>query len=223
MRIDPAPLAWMVAVAPFVVVPLGYWWSVEAGHAPLCWPPLEGCTSISRAMRNGPAHHLFTAVMLPLAGLTGTFWLLVYGWLRRVRPQSPSRSAVVLALGLIASLFLVLYATFLGVPGEPYQWLRRYGVTVYFSFTVLAQMLLVSLMPLSPWRGALAGACAAMLLMGLASLPLQYGVADDKALLNSIEWAYAALMTSGFGLVALAWRKSGFALRVELHGPHHGP
>lgn len=216
MRLNPAPLAWLVAIAPLVVVPAGYWWSAQAGYAPWCWPMIEGCASISRSVRSGSAHALFTAVMLPVAGLAGTVWVLVYAWLRRVRPDAPRRAAEVMVLGLIATLFLVLYASFLGIPGEPYQWLRRYGVTVYFSFTTLAQMLLASLIPLAIWRGVLAGLCFAMLLLGLVSLPLQHAVAEEKALLNVIEWVYASLMTAGFGVIALAWRDTGFALRVEL-------
>ena len=208
----PAILALLVGVAPIVVVHACYALSVQAGSVPLCLPYVEGCTSISRAARHGLANHLFKAVMLPVAALIAAFWCVAAVWLRRETTSSARRIHAMRVIGLIGALFLVLYATFLGVDGEAYRWMRRYGVTVYFSFTVLAQLLLASLLPRIWLRRALLLSCGSMLLLGLVSLPLQHFVADRDALLNAIEWSYALLMSSGFVLVGIAWWRVGFRL-----------
>lgn len=53
------------------------------------------------------------------------------------------RASVMAVLGIIGAVFLVLYVTALGNEGEWYSWQRRYGVTLYFGGTSLAQLLLV--------------------------------------------------------------------------------
>lgn len=208
----PATLALLAGLAPIVVVHVCYALSVQAGTVPLCLPYLEGCTSISRAARHGLANHLFKAVMLPVAALIGVFWYIAAAWLVSTTAKAGHRVAAMRLIGLIGALFLVLYATFLGVDGEAYRWMRRYGVTVYFSFTVLAQMLLASVLPPNGLRRALIATCGSMLLLGLASLPLQHFVTDRDALLNAIEWCYALLMSSGFVLVGIAWWRQRFKL-----------
>jgi hypothetical protein len=84
MRRDTVPL-WpfplLVALVPFVAAHLAYAVSIEAGHVPACVPYLEGCTSISRAARNGLGNHLFRLLMLPSALLLALHWLSVHAWL----------------------------------------------------------------------------------------------------------------------------------------------
>jgi hypothetical protein len=140
------------------------------------------------------------------------YWWLAAHWLRTLAAQRRGRIAAMQVLGVIGALFLILYATFLGVDGDVYRWLRRYGVTVYFSFTVLAQMLMASVLDRGRLRRTLIGLCAAMLLLGLASIPLQHLFADKDVPLNALEWAYALLMSLGFAAVGVAWWRRGTGL-----------
>ncbi|MGH8445149.1 MAG: hypothetical protein ACREVL_07775, partial [Solimonas sp.] len=112
----------------------------------------------------------------------------------------------VLVLGLLAAAFLALYAAFLGVEGRFYQWLRRYGITVYFAGTVLAEMIAAMLLEKLPaltrrGRAGLVLLCAALLGLGLASIPLR-ALDDDGSLINVVEWWYALLMVSGYVAIA---------------------
>lgn len=143
--------------------------------------------------------------MLPIAGLMLVYWIVAAQWLRALASGRRIRIAAMLALGATGALFLILYATFLGVEGDTYRWLRRYGVTVYFSFTVLAQLLMASALGHGRLRRTLAGLCAAMLLLGVISIPLQHLMNDRDAALNALEWLYALLMSLGFVAVGLAW------------------
>lgn len=209
--LHPAWIALTVGTAPILVVHACYALSIQAGTAPDCLPYLEGCTSISRAARHGLANHLFKAVMLPCATLIALFWWLAAAWLRSGDTQGSRHRhiAAMRALGLIGALFLVLYASSLGVEGELYRWMRRYGVTVYFSFTVLAQLALASLLPVGTWlRRTLASICGLMLVLGLASIPLQHLLADRDLAVNALEWNYALLMSSAFILVGAHWRRA---------------
>ncbi|HEY0973594.1 MAG TPA: hypothetical protein VGE57_03795 [Solimonas sp.] len=218
---NPAWIAWGAALLPLLAVHTAYWLSADAGYVPWCLPYLDGCTSISRAARHGLPNLLFKGLMLPYAAWLAATWALVFVWLRLLRPQAPRRTCTVLILGIVAAIFLVLYATFLGAEGPAYQWLRRYGITVYFSFTVLAQMFVSALLwPLATvpraLRRAMACLCALLLLLGLASLPLQHYAHDADAAIDALEWTYALLMIAFFPLVALAWQRTGFRLRGEI-------
>lgn len=215
----PAWVALAAGLVPLFTVHLCLWLSIRAGYVEACLPYLEGCTSISRAARFGLPNLLFKGLMLPCAALIAVFWWIAAGWARALHGEPLCRIVLMRWVGMIGALFLVLYATFLGAEGETYQWLRRYGVTVYFSFTVLAQMLLASLLPAGWLRKTLVGICALMLLLGIASIPLQHFAEDRDAALNAIEWCYALLMTTAFVIVGIDWRRRRVALRLTTRQP----
>ena len=214
-------IAWSAAIIPFVAGNVAYLISASAELVPWCFPYLEGCTSVSRAARSGLANPVFRGIMLPYAAVLMLYWWLAAEWLRGFAPERRRLRHSMLGLGLVGALFLILYATFLGVEGEVYQWMRRYGITVHFSFTVLAQFLLTHALArdrrLPAWiRRAKLALCAAMLLLGLASIPLQNFADDRVAALNAVEWSYSLLMISFFPLTGAAWRRTRFAFRLVL-------
>jgi hypothetical protein len=107
--------------------------------------------------------------------------------------------------------------------------MRRYGVTVYFSFSALAQMLLVrelmgpqarALTVVPGWivraKFALIGA---LLATGLLSIPIGNFAADKDRAENAIEWIFAAMM-SGFYLLSWpAWRATRPGVMPEARRP----
>ena len=223
---DLSILAWLAGLTPLVAAHAAYLISASLELAPWCFPHFEGCISVSRAARQLPALHLFRALMLLTVVLMLLFWWLSAEWLRLLAPECRHRRLALLWLGGIGALFLGLYVTFLGVEGDTYRWLRRYGINVHLSFTVLAQILLTSALAGRPdvsatLHRAMVAMCAAMLLLGLSSLPLQFWVSDRDALLNAIEWSYCVLMGSFFPVAGLAWRATGFAMRTGI--THPGP
>lgn len=183
-------LALATGLWPILAVHVAYLISAQAGLVPWCFVYGEGCTSISRAARHGLANLWFKLTMLPYC------WLLIAYWWRAAQLSAARRLRWVWRLGLVGALFLAIYVGALGVEGELYQWMRRYGITVYFSFTVLALMLLASVFARK--ARLLTALCAVMLLLGLASLPLQHMAGDHDAAVNALEWTYALLMMLGF-------------------------
>jgi hypothetical protein len=215
-----AAIAFLAGLLPVIAVGLAYLVNMFVGDGLeprfTCMPFWEGCVSISRAARSGPGLYLFRAVMLPCAVLILLSWRAVRAWLLDHSVCSPRRARIIFVLGAVGAVFLVFYVTALGSEGEWYRWLRRYGVTVYFGGTALAQLLLVA--SLWPERrqmqwGRLHAPIA--LLMSLVSVQWVLGVLSVlKRLLisdpdlvdrieNIIEWWFALPMALAF--IAIAW------------------
>lgn len=212
----PVVIALATALIPLIFVHVAWWWSTQLGLIPACNPYWHGCTSISAAMRNPPVVYLFRPVMLPWGWLLLAFWSLCALWAAQVHPTAVRRRWIMWLCGTVGAIFYLLYATWLGEEGELPRSLRRYGINLYFAMTVLAQMWLVSIAAAAGvlsqrLRHAFIALLAALLLLGLSSLPLQFidGI-DRRAMLNALEWIYALLMIACYPLTALAFLQSGF-------------
>ncbi len=204
-------LPWLLVLLPLLAVHLSYALAASSGDVPWCLPYVDGCTSISRAARNGIANIVFKTLMLPYAALLVLFWKHLSAWLLAQRPDAIRRCCSVRILGITAAAFLAMYVVFLGIDGEFYQWMRRYGITVFFGFSVLAQMLTLALLtPLAGLgarlRNSMLCFSALLLALGLLSLPLKHFSADAKAAMNALEWTYAALMTLFYVLIGMSLR-----------------
>lgn len=215
-RSRPYPwLALACGALPIVSIHLGYLISIAADNAVACIPYLEGCVSISAANREPPAVWLFRVTMIPEAFLLAWLWSLCSQWLiasgdpRRARIQSIRLS------GMVGALFLILYASFLGTEGEFYTFLRRFGATLFFALTYLAQLLFTYrimagiqkgrlTVPGWVWKGMF-GTTMLLLGGGLTSIPVQHYF-DINAVENAIEWGFALLMMVYFFLVAALLR-----------------
>jgi hypothetical protein len=208
-----------VALWPIVAVHACYAISVAQGFVELCNPYWDGCSSISRAGRHGWAHHLFKATMLPYAGWLAIYWWICHRWLAAHGRGSPA----LLVAGWVGVTFLVLYATFLGIEGRPYQLMRRYGINVYFGATWVAQAILwvrLVRMPAAARGGlpcalapTLAALSLAVLVLGIAFFAA--GIAwplDRDRWENALEWILSLLMQLAILLTALGWRSARLRL-----------
>ena len=215
------PLALACALLPVLGTHVAWWLSVNHGHIPFCIPYIEGCTSISRAARHGLGNHVFRAVMLPTAMLQILLWLAAWQWLRLAHPK-PQAGASLPLLGLLAGVFLILYATFLGTEGDIYRLLRRYGVIVYFAATYIAQLVLqraLRELPPHPSRLGMLAVCIGMLGLGVVSTAVSALVGDEglkDRWENVLEWNLGVFLTAWFCLLAWRWRSTG--LRLALYG-----
>ncbi len=210
-------------LAPLIGITMAYVLSVQAGEISACFPHLEGCVSISKAGRYPPGFFIFKATMLPVAGLTMVYWKLCYEWLATLGDSSKSRS-IMLWLGLVSSVALILYTTFLGSDGEGYRLMRRFGTAIYFGFTYLAQVLLAArIRALAPQRPDLQGIarikvamCALILTGGLLMAATDNLFEGNDALQNIAEWNVGTMMTFYPFLTWLLWRRSRFEIRYSV-------
>ena len=214
------PLPLSIALLFLGAVHLAWWLSVQAGHIPACMPYWDGCVSISRAARHGLGNHLFRLAVLPCATLHLLNWWLARAWLREPGSGRDPAGAVLLMLGASSALALAIYAAFLGTEGEMYRFLRRYGVVVYFGCGYLAQLVF---MRLAKRRGKLTAGiaramlvvCVAMLGLGLANVATGLALADPALRdrwENVFEWQLGLLMVAWFVLLAMLWKRDGFAM-----------
>lgn len=218
----PLPLA--VAVLLFVAAHLAWVLSVQAGYIPYCLPYWDGCTSISRAARQGAGNHLFRLLILPCALLQGLHWWSTRRWLR-LAPRDDGGGRSLLPLGVIAASALAVYATFLGTDGDVYRVLRRYGVVIYFGSSYLAQLVFLRQIRrrgLAPGglSGTLLAICVLMLALGLANTVAKavLGNTDlQDRLENALEWQLGLLQAAWFVAQAWLWRRSGYALALRVN------
>ena len=239
MNVRLVPL--LAALLPFVAVHATY--LVAAGHGLVdwCFPYLDSCTSISATGREPPASYLFRATMLPSAVIMMAYWWLSYEWLRHLqRPRAnadegagraadgntASRGARwMLGLGILACIGLILYVTVLGEAGDTWRRQRRIGTVLFFSFTYLAQLLLLAQLqqlrtqlPAVPGRllRGMWSICIALLALGVLTVLLDaWDEAWYETVEDAFEWCLSLLLQANFFLGYLVWRRAGWGLRVS--------
>ncbi len=221
------PGAFIAAVAgivPILAVHIAYAISIKEGFSPTCFPYIEGCTSISAAARNGNALFLFRGLIIPCSIIMVAYWRLVQLWLTSI-DQEPSKHKAILYLGATGSLFLILYADYLGSSGEAYRWMRRYGIFMFFGLTPLAQLLQVrALLRISQFNSFVAaqihlvrwqaGFCLIMLVCGVISVTADWLGLKTHELGNALEWVFAWFIFNYFLITALLWSRSGVGFSV---------
>lgn len=231
MRCD--RLAFLCFLLPCGVIAACFLLSTHLEQIPVCFPFLTGCTSISAAARQDPAIHLFRIIMLPLTTVLAGFWVITRVWLRRLDRDMRSVN-VLTVLGITGAVFLVLYVVFLGTQGTVYGWLRRFGTTLYFGGTGLAQLLLAARLheynqrtEPNPFPKRLVRIflwiCVSMLIMGLVYIPAAHAFRAFKVE-NIIEWNFAFLLHINFALVSLLWSRQHLTLHLNTpHVPENKP
>lgn len=214
----------LAGIAPVVGITLAYWLGVANDVLPSCNPYVDGCTSISATGRYMPGSLLFRAVMLPQSLLLAVVWYLTAHWLRAIAPSSKAVTAVMLS-GFVGALCLVLYVTFLGTKAPFYEFMRRFGIYLYFLGTATAQLTLgIALLRHAKRSAARSLKRIAVAMLWLCGLPFGLGVLnlilkatlDDADMAeNRIEWISALLMQAYFVALYLAWRGTGFSVAVR--------
>lgn len=225
----PILIALLAGVVPVLAANLGYLISLHYEVAAVCNPYLQGCLSVSAANRNEPAIFLFRALMIPEACLLAAHWWLAQRWLAELGDRS-RRALAVQWVGLIGALFLILYVVFLGTVGEVYQFMRRFGITIFFAFTFLAQLLYVERLVRARAAQLVTAAdrsisvllwlTVGLLGAGLASIPVQH-IWDLNTVENVIEWWFSLALAAFFPINAWIWWRDGMSLDIS-RGPTAG-
>jgi hypothetical protein len=219
-------LALWTGLLPFIVINLAYLSSAIGGHIPACIPYVAGCTTISSAGRYGFSYYFFKAGMIPSAVLLAGFWIICRRWLIELGDDNRAMARSIAVLGVLAAVFLILYTVFLGSRGDFYNLMRRFGVTVYFGFSGLAQILLLARLQHLRAKGAkqipnrllrlILLLLLGLLIIGLASIPISNFIVDKHQPRNIVEWNFALLMSGYYLLTWRAWRATGFHPTISI-------
>ena len=216
----------ITAVVPAVAVHVCYLMAAQLGHVPWCFPYIDGCTSISAVGRNSPESHVFRAAIIPTAVFMMMYWRLNYEWFKTLNSQTSIRNRSMLYCGIIASIGVTLYATVLGSIGQEYHVQRRLGVTTFYIFTFLAQLIMTlqiggvvkrqpALVSARVYR-CLVAICATVSILGLANI-LPWALYEEHGNIDdAIAWTVTLIILGYFFVTYFAWKRSGFQARFTV-------
>lgn len=214
----------LTGLLPLVAVFTSYGIAIHTAGLPACNPFLDGCTSVSATGRHPPASFLFRAAMLPQSIILAAYWLACLAWYRAMRQhlgRDPHTGSAIGWFGVTGALFLVPYVTFLGTEEPFYEFMRRYGIYMYFLLNVIAQIILASrALPLVRELALPRVLFVTRIQLALAWIPFALGalnlilkavLEDAGAAESRIEWIFALLMQTYFLLSYVAWRDTRFS------------
>lgn len=223
----------LAGALPLVAMFGALWIGIASETLPACFPPLDGSISISATGRKPPGSFLFRAVMLPHALLLAFLWYLTVLWLRSLDADlRRSTTNAILISGLVGSLALIVYVTFLGTKEPIYEFMRRVGIYFAYLGTALAQLFVA--LALARISKALAderlrkvarflvAVCVISFCLGILNSVLKVVLEDADASENRIEWIVSILMQSYFFVLFLAWRLTDMTTLVRVRKPGVG-
>ena len=120
----------LISIIPFIAIHLSFILSVQNEYLSLCNPYIDGCYSISRVARQPSSIIIFKILMLVSA--LSLFFL----WSRLFKPK---HNKTLVLIGRIGSLFLIAFVVALGEEGFLYELMRRFGVFIFYVFTLISQ------------------------------------------------------------------------------------
>lgn len=223
----------VAGLVPIVAIHASLLIAINAGVISACFPYFDGCTSISATGRYEPASFLFKPAMIAESIIMIAYWLFNVAWLRSMllAANSAERNAGLLmgTLGSIGALFLLVYVTFLGSQEPVYEFMRRFGVYLYFALTIVAQLMIASrCIAIGKQTGQVRLQTVARIQLTIALVPFALGILnlilkasleDADAAENIIEWIFALLMHCFFLLTYCAWRETGFTASYSVGSP----
>jgi uncharacterized protein YqgQ len=223
------PLALLAGLLPCAAALLAWWIATAQGFIPACNVFWDGCTSISRAGRQGIANHVFRSLMMPAAIAQMLCWVLLAHWLRtqlRSADQADRGATAMLPLAVVAGAALLVYASFLGVEGRIYRFLRQYGTVLYFGLTCLNMLLAAGalqrlheagVLRLAGWlRRSLSVLAVTLVALGIgnAIVAAAIGGAMKDRVENVTEWWGSLIFVLAFCCLAELWRRQRLCLTL---------
>jgi len=226
MRLSFVPL--IAALLPAVAIHVSYVIAASHGHVPWCFPYIDSCTSISATGRQAPESFVFRAMMIPAAVVLMVYWTLSHAWLKSLGSVMTRTNRSMLVLGVVAALGLILYTTVLGTSGQIPFIQRRIGVTTFYIFSVVAQLLMtVQIVVLARRRPdavsagvrrALVATIGLVVFLGVFSLVLSATTEAYERVEDAFEWLITLPILCHLLLTYFAWRQSGFHARFGVTG-----
>jgi len=223
----------LAAALPLIAMFGALWIGVAYETLPACFPPLDGCYSISATGRRPPGSFLFRAMMLPHTLLLVFLWYLTTQWLRSLDPDlRRSTSRAIMISGVVGALALIVYVTFLGTKEPLYEFMRRFGIYFAYLGTAVAQLLVALTLAriskalhnerLLKLARVLLTVCAVTFGLGILNSVLKAVLLDANASENQIEWIASVLIQIYFLVLFLAWRLTGMTTSVRIRKPGVG-
>jgi len=223
---QPRTLALIIVILPLLASNAVYLLSAYEGFIPWCIPYIDGCTTISQAARSGNSIFIYRATMIAYGILLIWFWIYVSHWLNLLYGQATKSARIILWLGVIGAFSLIVYIDFLGATGEVNRFMRRHGIMIFFTFTPLAQLLLLkqhyTILQSTTVNSIKPGmlnfqliALILMLMTGLTSTILDLTDNKTYASENIVEWNFSLLLNMYFLAMFFIWKDYRYYLKSD--------
>ncbi len=214
---QPRSLALIITILPLLTTNGVYLLSAYQGFIPWCIPYIDGCTTISQAARSGNSIFIYRASMIVYGVLLIGFWIYAQQWLNLLYGHTTKIARIILWLGIVGALFLIIYIDFLGTTGEVNRFMRRYGIMIFFTFTPLAQILMLEqhhhILPSLPDDAIKPGVLKfqllvllLMLIIAIISTTLEATQIKTYESENIVEWNFSLLMNMYFLGIIFIWK-----------------
>ncbi len=210
------PIPFLLGVLAIIAGNLSFILAVKEGFIDICFPYLEGCSSISKTGRQGLSFVIFKLIILPVMTLLSIYWLLSYYLIKKTIEVNKLALQTMLTSGLVGSVFGIIYASFLGSEGDIYQLLRRFGIYFFFLGTYLSQVVEVYLLLKSQknlnsiYPKIMKSLTSLIGLVLVFSLPIYGFIEEDDWLENILEWNITLLIFIYFILASLFWKEKDY-------------
>ena len=214
---QPRTLALIITILPLLITNGVYLLSAYQGFIPWCIPYIDGCTTISQAARSGNSIFIYRASMITYGVLLIVFWIYAQQWLNLLYGHTTKIARIILWLGIVGAIFLIIYIDFLGTTGEVNRFMRRYGIMIFFTFTPLAQILMLeqhyNILPSLPDDAIKPGVLKyqlfvllLMLIIAIISTTLEATQNKTYESENIVEWNFSLLMNMYFLGIIFIWK-----------------
>ena len=224
---QPRTLALIIIILPLLASNGVYLLSAYEGFIPWCIPYIDGCTTISKAARSGNSIFIYRATMIAYAVLLIWFWIYAQQWLNLLYGHTTKVARVILWLGIVAAISLIIYIDFLGTTGEVNRFMRRYGIMIFFTFTPLAQLLMLkqhyNILPSIPEFAIKPRVLhyqlfilLLMLIIGIISITLDVTQNKTYESENIVEWNFSLLLNMYFIGMIFIWKDYRCYLKNDL-------
>lgn len=203
----------IAALGPLIGVHTAYVLGVQADVLPTCIPYIDGCTSISATGRYTPGSLPFKATLFPQAAILAFLWWFAASWLRSLNKGRYARAIVV--VGLIGALALIIYLMFLGTKAPFYEFMRRFGIYLYFLGTALAQLLFTLSLDEGRMKKTMLGVILFPWVIGIINLVQKVVISNPDNIENVIEWWASLAMQVWLILLYVLWRRDGIEVTLR--------
>ena len=214
---QPRTLVLIITILPLLSTNGVYLLSAYQGFIPWCLPYIDGCTTISQAARSGNSIFIYRATMITYGVLLIGFWIYAQQWLNLLYGHTTKIARIILWLGIVGAIFLIIYIDFLGTTGEGNRFMRRCGIMIFFTFTPLAQLLMLeqhyNILPSLP-DGTIKPAVLKyqlfvlllMLIIAIISTTLEATQNKTYESENIVEWNFSLLLNMYFLGMIFIWK-----------------
>ena len=194
----------LVSIIPFISIHLSFILSIQNEYLALCNPYIDGCYSISRVARQPSSIIIFKVLMLISA------FSLFFLWPRLFKPNY---NKILILIGRVGSLFLIAYIVALGEEGFLYEIMRRFGVFIFYIFTLISQWVFTLNVDLRKKRFIdkiflMNIIVYLQILAFLVAIPFFLFIKNYSYIENIIEWWITLLITLWFFINFIYYKKN---------------